>query len=134
LDSTEPLEDAMRVVGALYGVTLVVANDDRARESVTRPEASKDNPSPNRKRRRRTTNARTQRTPDSSDGFDPEASTGSPAPTSAEASQQDLSIPSPAVPSNRQLRSWARENGFSVNDRGRVPTSAVTAFRDAHGK
>jgi hypothetical protein len=33
LDSSEPLEDAMRVLGAFYGVTLVVSNDE--------PDASK---------------------------------------------------------------------------------------------
>ncbi len=41
LDSTESLQDALRVVGALYGVRLVVADDDSdqpvARESAQRP-------------------------------------------------------------------------------------------------
>jgi hypothetical protein len=36
LDSSEPLQDSIRVLGALYGVTLVVANDGSVPNELTR--------------------------------------------------------------------------------------------------
>ncbi|WP_432476348.1 histone-like nucleoid-structuring protein Lsr2 [Nocardioides sp. GXQ0305] len=36
-------------------------------------------------------------------------------------------------PSARELREWARSNGFEVSDRGRVPAEVREAF-DARGK
>jgi phage tail tape-measure protein len=41
VDSNEPLEDAMRVVGALYGVTLVVSNEGVRASEPTRQRAHK---------------------------------------------------------------------------------------------
>lgn len=35
-------------------------------------------------------------------------------------------------PSAEEVRSWAKENGFSVNDRGRVPAEIREAYEDAH--
>ena len=35
-------------------------------------------------------------------------------------------------PSAEELRSWARENSYEVNDRGRVPASIHEAYRKAH--
>lgn len=35
-------------------------------------------------------------------------------------------------PSARELRDWARSNGFKVSDRGRVPTEVRDAFEAAH--
>ena len=35
-------------------------------------------------------------------------------------------------PSARELRDWARSNGFEVSDRGRVPTEVREAFDAAH--
>ena len=35
-------------------------------------------------------------------------------------------------PSARELRDWARSNGFKVSDRGRVPTEVREAFDAAH--
>lgn len=31
------------------------------------------------------------------------------------------------------IRSWARDNGFEVSDRGRIPTEVRDAFEAAHG-
>lgn len=31
-----------------------------------------------------------------------------------------------------QIRTWARENGHDVNDRGRIPSAIVEEFRDAN--
>lgn len=35
-------------------------------------------------------------------------------------------------PSARELRDWARSNGYTVSDRGRVPTEVREAFDAAH--
>ena len=37
-----------------------------------------------------------------------------------------------AGPSARELRDWARSNGFEVSDRGRVPAEVREAFDAAH--
>lgn len=31
-----------------------------------------------------------------------------------------------------KIRSWAKENGYTVNDRGRVPSNVRQAYEDAH--
>ena len=31
-----------------------------------------------------------------------------------------------------QIRAWAKENGYEVNDRGRVPANIRQAYEDAH--
>jgi nucleoid-associated protein Lsr2 len=42
----------------------------------------------------------------------------------------------PAAPGNREqtkaIRDWARQNGFELGDRGRIPTHIIDAFDDAH--
>ncbi len=35
--------------------------------------------------------------------------------------------------SSAQVRQWARENGFAINERGRIPASVQAAYRAAHG-
>ncbi|MFJ3310513.1 Lsr2 family protein [Streptomyces sp. NPDC086549] len=35
-------------------------------------------------------------------------------------------------PSAEEVRAWARENGYEVNDRGRVPREIREAFEAAH--
>lgn len=32
-----------------------------------------------------------------------------------------------------EVRAWARENGYEVSERGRVPAVVTQAFADAHG-
>jgi hypothetical protein len=34
--------------------------------------------------------------------------------------------------STLELRSWARQNGFTVSERGRVATQVIAAYRAAH--
>jgi hypothetical protein len=34
--------------------------------------------------------------------------------------------------STLELRSWARQNGFTVSERGRVATKVIAAYRAAH--
>jgi hypothetical protein len=110
IDSSEPLEDAVRVLGALYQVTLVVspAADSRrapgARGSVattsrTAPSAATPTARPKRADRRRK-RGRTQAAP-----LD-----------------------------NAEVRSWARTQGYSIADRGRLPRDVIQAYQEAHGR
>ena len=35
---------------------------------------------------------------------------------------------------NQEIRSWARENGLKVSDRGRIPAGIVARYEAANGK
>jgi hypothetical protein len=120
LDSSEPLEHAMRVLGALYGVTLVPSPDEEdaskpARENGSKPASSKSTA------RRKSSAARQGRpvAPATDAGAD------------AVQSKQETAPRSAGSPSNAEVRSWARQNGLTVSDRGRVPASVLTAYRNA---
>ncbi len=91
IDSSEPLEDALRVLSAVYQVTLTVGSSAEPRRGAT--VARK--PRGNARRRKR---GRTQVEP----------------------------------VSNAELRSWAREQGYTVADRGRLPREVVQAYQGAH--
>jgi hypothetical protein len=115
VDSSEPLEDAMRVVGALYGVTLVLPTGDQDATPPARKRASKT-----------TSSKRTARTKPSA-----AKATTQVAPAADAAQTKQETRVSASSPSNADIRSWARENGLTVSDRGRVPDSVVTAYRNA---
>ena len=105
IDSNESLEDVLRVVGAAYGVTLAVGSADATAEGTpasARPDLRSSRRSKSRKASPRSSNGRGR----STDGR--------------------------ASVSNAQLRSWARENGYTISDRGRVPVAVVTAYREAN--
>lgn len=36
-------------------------------------------------------------------------------------------------PDTAKIRAWAKENGYNVNDRGRVPAEIREAYEKAHG-
>ncbi len=36
-------------------------------------------------------------------------------------------------PDTEAIRRWAREHGYQVSDRGRLPTDVVAAYQTAHG-
>jgi hypothetical protein len=118
LDSSEPLENVMRVVGALYGVALVVSSDEQERSKPPRNDASKPANTSKKTARRKPASARKARAV---------------APTNADAAQsnRETSPRSAGSPSNAEVRSWARQNGFTVSDRGWLPASVVTAYRNA---
>lgn len=97
IDSGEPLDDALRVVGALYDVQLVVA------------ETSAEKPRRSRKA--------------------PRASASAPR---GGAGKRGAAARSSAPVSTLELRSWARQNGFTVSERGRVATQVIAAYRAAH--
>jgi hypothetical protein len=111
IDSKEPLAEVLRVIGAVYRVNLVVA-DNRTDESAATPQ--------------RTTTPR-KRTPA---GKHPRTGAGR---TNAGKARSPRATAgrSADTPSNTEVRSWARANGYTVSDRGRVPASVMTAFRNA---
>jgi hypothetical protein len=118
VDSSEPLDEAMRVLGALYGVTLVVSKDEPDMRPPTKKTASQP--------------AKGRRTPSGRQAAARAARSGASAvsadavkPTKASASRSSGS------PNNAEVRSWARQTGLTVSDRGRIPASVMTAYRDA---
>jgi hypothetical protein len=109
VDSNEPLEDAIRVVGSLYGVTLVVSDDGREVGRPTRRSTADELSASDRPRRRaRVSKANSRKSAPAAAGADGAAS-------------------------NADIRSWARHRGLAVNGRGRVPASVMKAYRQAHG-
>jgi hypothetical protein len=108
IDSSEPLQDVLRVVGAAYDVTLSVAPAETMKDKAARSERSRDR-SPRSSHSRRA------------------ARTGSSGSNGRSRSAEDH-----AKITNAELRSWARENGQTINDRGRVPAAVIAAYRQAH--
>lgn len=109
IDSTEPLVDALRVLGALYNVDIaeVVASDD------TSPgPAAQDRP----------VHAATAK-----------ASRRAPAKTSKATSEKRSTPAQRSAPvSSSDIRAWAIANGHAVRGRGTLPTAIKTAYVEAH--
>jgi hypothetical protein len=103
IDSSEPLQDALRVIGALYDVDLSVSGGEEAGASPAKRSAT-------------TTTSRSRA---------PSRPRSSTRPTTAAAK-------SSTPVSTLELRSWARQNGFTVSERGRVATKIIAAYRAAH--
>ena len=104
IDSTEPLEKVLAVVGSLYGVELVAA---RAADTAAAPKAK--------------ANANTAR---------PVATRkagGRKRKPSARASRRAPA----AKPDPVAVRTWAKANGHDVRDRGRVPAAVLAAYTAA---
>lgn len=101
IDSTEPLGDVMRVIGALYNVTLTV---------TTAPnEAAKPASATTRQGRGRNNAARSKNT---------RVGGGRPATRRANVS-------------TGEVRSWARENSHPVSDRGPISAAVLAAYHEA---
>ena len=104
IDSNEPLERVLDVVGSLYGVRLAV--------SLAPP---RHRPRPvHAPRRRAAPRAR------------PARSRGSAVPARSHRSRPTASTTSP--PDSATVRRWAQANGVAVKDRGRIPASVVAAY------
>ncbi|MHA3702754.1 Lsr2 family DNA-binding protein [Jatrophihabitans sp. YIM 134969] len=102
IDSTEPLATVTAVVGALYGVELVVADGSGG---TAAPAA----PSTGRRGRggARVSAARTTR--------------------SSGRGRRSGSRPDPKL-----VRQWAVEQGMTVSTRGQLPKAVLTAYADSH--
>lgn len=101
LYSADSVEDALRVVGAMYGVTVVVA--DAAGIEVT---ASEQQSAPPRQQSRRADDSESRRS-------------------------KRRGTKGKQAASTADLRTWARANGHQVSDRGRIPASVLAAYQAA---
>jgi len=119
IDSSEPLEDAMRVLGALYGVTLVVSSDDRAASKPATKSRSGSAKNEGRARRKSPGTRKTRPAAPTVGGV-------------VAQSKQETARRSAGSPRNAEVRAWARQNGLTVSDRGRVAAPVMTAYREAH--
>ncbi|MGB8381440.1 MAG: histone-like nucleoid-structuring protein Lsr2 [Dermatophilaceae bacterium] len=117
IDSSEPLTDAIRVVGALYNVSLTQANEstgvreDGGGLSVTRGYAR-----PNGK----------PATPTRRQAPRPPAQKPVRAPVAATRRKSAAKAADPG-----EIRAWAKANGHTVNDRGPLPGALRAAFAAA---
>lgn len=115
----------MRVVGALYGVTLVVSSGEG--DATKSDSNGADKPTTQQARKATKPKRTANRKPSAAKATQPVA-----AAVDADAQPDLTTAPWPVgSPSNVEVRAWARDNGFTVSDRGRVPASIVTAFRNA---
>jgi hypothetical protein len=112
IDSSEPLDDALRVLGALYDVTLVVS------PSVADPVGEAKNEIPTRPVR---AGARSVR-----------RGTATERPLRTSKGRGGRARRHVAPVRTAELRTWARDNGYAVSDRGRVAASVVQAYDEAH--
>ena len=107
IDSTEPLDKVLKVIGALYGVTLGEATEglvDRGSQGA-KPRAARTN-----KKRSGVTSRSPKKTSRST------------------RSTRSARRPSKAAPEAASVRTWAKANGHPVRDRGRVPASVTAAY------
>lgn len=104
IDSTEPLDHVLRVVESLYGVQL---------SATTKPPASK--PARSQGAGSATRQPRRSR---------PAKSTGKPTTASRRSATRNAAKTEPAI-----VRNWARANGHTIRDRGRVPATILAAYK-----
>ena len=110
IDSSESLESAIRVLGAMYDVTLTVTT--QAASPVQKSRTTRKASSSSSAKRSRTAK-----------------------PKAAAVSTKGPVRPSKASAANvsaSELRTWARANGYQVSNHGRLPGSLTTAYREAH--
>jgi hypothetical protein len=111
IDSSDPLADALRVIGALYKVSIAqvdaaqAANNSGIASDSRRADATANGA------RRAATKKSTQR---------------------ATAAPPKRSSPKPPPASTADIRSWALANGHKVSSRGTLPASVNAAYAAAH--
>jgi hypothetical protein len=113
IDSTEPLADAIRVIGALYNVTL--AQVDEPPVPGTRADSAKP-----ARRPTATTNGSSRR--GATKGSTRRKDAVKPTRSSREA----------AAASTADIRQWALDHGHAVSSRGTLPASVKAAYAAAH--
>lgn len=109
IDSTEPLEDALRVLGALYAVTLIQI------EPATSPASA-------------AAGSRTRRSGASATGRS--ATQAPPRPAASPTTSRRRSRTA-AAPRTSDVRAWALANGHHVSDRGPIPASVGAEYAKA---
>jgi hypothetical protein len=104
IDSTEPLEKVLKVIGALYGVTLGEATEglvDRGSYGAI-PRVARTN--------------------------DKQSRVTSPSAKKTSRSTRSARRQSKTAPDAASVRTWAKANGHPVRNRGRVPASVTAAY------
>jgi Lsr2 len=123
IDSKEPLDRVLQVVGSLYGVQLTV---EESATPAARPRADQG--------RRGSGTARAGAAERASGrGRSPEASPA-PAPRGSRRGRAGAAGAPAARLDTAALRTWARENGHAVRDRGRIPAAVVAAYEQSVGR
>ncbi|MFP5348188.1 MAG: histone-like nucleoid-structuring protein Lsr2 [Actinomycetes bacterium] len=110
IDSSDPLEQALKVLGSLYGVELSVASSNGAGEAEAPPAPAEEETaqaSGGRRRGRKSAEGTSARR------------------SARKSAGKRASLDMGAV------RTWARENGYEVSDRGRVPNAVVSAYQES---
>lgn len=119
LDSNESLDDALRVVGAMYNVELAVLLDQRGpRETVTKTSIGK----------AATKSASVRKEPS---GPKKARSSATGAAKRPKDTKRKPVVRGNGSPGNAEVRLWAKQNGMTVKDRGRLPASILAAYRGA---
>jgi hypothetical protein len=113
VDSTEPLENVLSVVGAMYGVELSVTSP-AAPGLVPAPAAATGTASRNSARKRSTRATKKATT-----------KRATAAPEGGRRRGRRRAVDSADV------RAWARANGHAVKERGRVPAAVMSAYRES---
>jgi Lsr2 len=102
IDSTEPLDHVLRVVESLYGVEL---------SATAKPLPGKPSHARSSVPRRASGAAK---------------KTAKPASASRQSATRRAAKTDPAI-----IRNWARANGHTIRDRGRVPATVVAAYKSS---
>ena len=110
IDSTDTLENTLRVVGALYNVTLE-ATGGSPTDAPSGP--STDEPAPVAAPRSRSRSRTSQKR--------------QPRARRARAAKNGR-----ARVDTADVRAWARASGYEIADRGRVSANVLTAYKQAH--
>jgi hypothetical protein len=109
IDSTEPLDRVLKVVSSLYGVEVAVVSTTGA--STTRPATAR----------------RAQPAPGPRGGRPSGRSAGTVARKTVAGNGRSRRSPAADLSA---VRSWAREKGFKVSDRGRVSNAVLKAYEE----
>ena len=109
IDSSEALADTLRVIGAVYNVTLAQVHETTG---AAKPDGSVSAPSPSPKSdRKQTRQSRTQK----------------PTRTPATRTRQ-RPAPKATAAAAADIRAWANANGHPVNDRGPLSATVRAAY------
>jgi hypothetical protein len=115
IDSNDPLPETLRVLGAMYNVTLVVDSTTPKSSDTVQPTKGE---APSRPAAKKA--ARNGRVPNGS------------TPKGRRAAQARGARRSAGNGTPPDLRSWARAQGYQVGKRGRMSATVLAAYREAH--
>lgn len=113
IDSTEPLADALRVIGALYNVTLAEVDE-------TPPQGASSGKAGTSRSSSSSTNGSSRRTA---------TKKSTPRRGTPKATRRSRKA---ATASTSDIRKWALANGHTVSSRGTLPAAVKAAYADAH--